>query len=110
MTKLITLSLCFMFIVLFGQSEAQSADDVTFDVIGVKLYNEFIPCVGGPDFNQENVDKMMKGWRALNISDDLLGAWGYVPATDTSRFDNGWWELSWESKEAADAALSLIHI
>ena len=104
MKKVITLSLCFMFIVLFGQSEAQSADDVTFDVIGVKLYNEFIPCVGGPDFNQENVDKMMKGWRALNISDDLLGAWGYVPATDTSRFDNGWWELSWESKEAADAA------
>ena len=77
---------------------------MTFDVVGVQFYNEFIPCVGGSDFNQENVDKMMKGWRALNISDDLLGAWGYVPASDTSRFDNGWWELSWESKEAADAA------
>ena len=84
MKKIITLSFCFMFIVLFEQSEAQSTDDVTFDVIGVKLYNEFIPCVGGPDFNQENVDKMMKGWRALNISDDLLGAWGYVCLLYTS--------------------------
>ena len=59
MKKIITLSFCFMFIVLFEQSEAQSTHDVTFDVIGVQLYNEFIPCVGGPDFNQENVDKMM---------------------------------------------------
>ena len=47
---------------------------------------------------------MMQGWRSLNISDDLLGAWGYVPATDQSRFENGWWELQWESKAQADAA------
>ena len=56
------------------------------------------------DFTQENVAKMMQGWRSLNISDDLLGAWGYVPATDQSRFENGWWELQWESKAKADAA------
>ena len=70
MKKIITLSFCFMFIVLFEQSEAQSTDDVTFDVIGVQLYNEFIPCVGGPDFNQENVDKMMKGWSCLLYTSD----------------------------------------
>ena len=95
MKKIITMS--FFFSVSLSHvdnREAPSGNDVTFDVIGVQLYNEFIPCVGGSDFNQENVDKMMKGWRALNISDDLLGAWGYVPATDNSRFDNGWWELN----------------
>ena len=104
MKKIITMSFFLIFVVSCGQSEAPSGNDMTFDVIGVQLYNEFIPCVGGSDFNQKNVDNMLKGWRALNISDDLLGAWGYVPATDNSRFDNGWWELSWESKEAADAA------
>ena len=98
------MSFFLIFVVSCGQSEAPNGNNLTFDVVGVEFYNEFIPCVGGSDFNQENVDKMMKGWRSLNISDDLLGAWGYVPATDTSRFDNGWWELSWESKEAADAA------
>ena len=51
--------------------------------------------MGGEDFTQENVAEMMQGWRSLNISDDLLGAWGYVPATDQSRFENGWWELQW---------------
>jgi len=102
-TKLIsTLALSLIFISL--QSQSDNHGDVTYDLVGVEFYNEFIPCVGGSDFNQENVDEMMKGWRSLNISDDLLGAWGYVPASETSRFDNGWWELSWESKEAADAA------
>ena len=98
------MSFLLVFIVSFGQPEATSENHVTFDLVGFEFYNEFIPCVGGPDFNQENVDKMMKGWRSLNISDDLLGAWGYVPASETSRYENGWWELSWESKEAADAA------
>ena len=103
MKKIITMSFFLVFTVSCGQSEAPSGNNLTFDVVGVEFYNEFIPCVGGSDFNQENVDKMMKGWRSLNISDDLLGAWGYVPATK-GRFDNGWWELSWESKEVADAA------
>ena len=103
MKKIITMSFFLVFTVSCGQSEAPSGNNLTFDVVGVEFYNEFIPCVGGSDFNQESVDKMMKGWRSLNISDDLLGAWGYVPATK-GRFDNGWWELSWESKEVADAA------
>ena len=84
MKKIITLSLALVFVVSCGQSEAPTENNVTFDLIGIEFYNEFIPCVGGADFNQENVDEMMKGWRSLNVSDDLLGAWGYVPASDTS--------------------------
>ena len=59
MKKIIMMSFFLVFIVSCGQSEAPSGNDMTFDVIGVQLYNEFIPCVGGSDFNQENVDKMM---------------------------------------------------
>ena len=91
---------------IFATSCMQNSNDqdIVYDLVGVEFYNEFIPCVGGEDFTQENVAEMMQGWRSLNISDDLLGAWGYVPATDQSRFENGWWELQWESKAQADAA------
>ena len=93
-----------IFLVSCGQSSNSNDANITYDLVGVEFYNEFIPCVGGEDFNQENVDSMMKGWRSLNISDNLLGAWGYVPASEETRFDNGWWELQWSSKEDADAA------
>ena len=69
MKKIITLSLALVFVVSCGQSEAPTENNVTFDLVGVEFYNEFIPCVGGADFNQENVDEMMKGWRSLNVSD-----------------------------------------
>jgi len=104
MKNFLTLSLGLVMLISCGQSTSSSDESVAYDLVGVEFYNEFIPCVGGSDFNQENVDKMMKGWRSLNISDDLLGAWGYVPATEESRFENGWWELQWESKAEADAA------
>ena len=87
-------------IVSCGRS-GTSTNNVAYDLVGVKFYNEFIPCVGGSDFNQENVSNMMQGWRSLDISDDLLGAWGYVYASGEN---NGFWELQWESKEDADAA------
>ena len=57
MKKIITLSLALVFVVSCGQSEAASGNDVTYDLVGVEFYNEFIPCVGGADFNQQNVDQ-----------------------------------------------------
>ena len=72
MKRIIAMSFFLVFDVSCGDSEAPSENNVTFDLVGFEFYNEFIPCVGGSDFNQENVDKMMKGWRSLNISDDLL--------------------------------------
>ena len=104
MKNLLTLSLGLVMIISCGQSGTSTDNNVAYDLVGVEFYNEFIPCVGGSDFNQESVANMMQGWRSLNISDDLLGAWGYVPASEESRFENGWWELQWESKEDADAA------
>ncbi len=106
MKKLLILSLGLVMIISCGQPGTSTDNDLTYNLVGVEFYNEFVPCVGGSDFNQENVANMMQRWRSLNISDDLLGAWGYVPASEESRFENGWWELQWTSKEDADAAWS----
>ena len=76
MKNLLTLSLGLVFIASWGQTTTSTDENVAYDLVGVQFYNEFIPCVPGSDFTQENVDSMMQGWRSLNISDDLLGAWG----------------------------------
>ena len=76
---------------------------VTFDMVGKTFYNEFIPCTAGPDFSEATVDEMVAEWRDSGISGEILGAWGYAPASEDNVFDNGWWELQWSSKEAADA-------
>ena len=58
-TKLISiLALSLIFISL--QSQSDNHGDVTYDLVGVEFYNEFIPCVGGSDFNQENVDEIKR--------------------------------------------------
>ena len=106
MKNILALSLGLLVFISCGQSNSSNKENLAYDFVGVEFYNEFIPCIAGSDFSQENVSSMMQGWRSLNISDDLLGAWGYVPATESSRFENGWWELQWESKEQADAAWS----
>lgn len=104
MKKILTLILASFIVANCSNNTASTEPEVAFDILGVSFYNEFFPCVGGEDYSQENVMAMMKAWRAQNISDDLLGAWGYAPASDANGQDNGWWELQWESKEKADAA------
>ena len=76
---------------------------VTFDMVGETFYNEFIPCTAGSDFSQATVDAMVAEWRASGLPGDILGAWGYAPASEDNAFQNGWWELQWSSKEAAEA-------
>ena len=44
-----------IFLVSCGQSSNSNDANITYDLVGVEFYNEFIPCVGGEDFNQENV-------------------------------------------------------
>jgi hypothetical protein len=75
----------------------------SWDAVGEVFYNEFIPCTAGPDFSQESVDSMVAEWREGGLAPDLLGAWGYAPASDQNQFPNGWWEVTWPSKAAADA-------
>jgi hypothetical protein len=75
---------------------------VVFNIVGQTFYNEFIPCTGGPDYSREAAAEMVAEWRNLGISSDILGAWGYEPASENNQYENGWWELQWTDKEAAD--------
>ncbi len=70
----------------------------------VSYYNQFLPCVAGPDASPENMRKLISEWNQLEaMSADLVWAGGYAPKGDSNGQDNGWWELQWTSKEAADA-------
>lgn len=77
-------------------------EEVLFNVVGQTFYNEFIPCTGGADYSREAADEMVAEWRASGLPGDILGAWGYEPASENNRVANGWWEVQWTSKEAAD--------
>ena len=78
--------------------------ELAWDAVDNVFYNEFIPCTAGPNFSQTAMDKMVGEWRSNGLYLDLLGAWGYSPASEDNQFDNGWWELGWASKADADAA------
>ena len=69
------------------------------------FYAEFLACKAGPDFNQENVAKMIADFNQLNISEGVTWVGGYAPVEGQNRYAgvNGWWEINWESKEAAEA-------
>ena len=109
MNKILTVGLACLFVTACSANKEETAvaavveQEMNWDVVGELFYNEFIPCTAGHDFSEATVDAMVSEWRVGGLAPELLGAWGYVPATK-GRFDNGWWELSWESKEAADAA------
>ncbi len=75
------------------------------EVADVTYYNQFLPCTPGPDYSPENMRQMIVEWNSLEVmSDDLVWAGGYAPKGDSNGQDNGWWELQWPSKEAADVA------
>ena len=83
---------------------AKSNTSVTYSEVGTFFYNEFMQCSTGSDYNNESESEMMSAWRSLGLSKDLLGAWGYQPASENNRSQDGFWELQWTSKDSADAA------
>jgi len=102
MKNLLTLLLSVIFIASCSMEEAS---EQVIDPLDNQYFTEFMPCKAGPDFNAENMTAMIAEWQKLLTADDLRGVWGYAPAADTNSLgDTGWWELEWNSKEAADAA------
>ncbi len=97
-------------LIIVGCSSDNMETDSVAEYNSGPFYNEFMACRAGPDFSEENRDEMMSAWRDLSLSDDLMGSWGYAPFDDgtaerAEQFSaDGWWELQWTSKEAADAA------
>ena len=69
------------------------------------FYVEFISCTKGSEYDNSNLSKMIESWKLLPISDELRGSYLYDPIKEENAFGPSmWWELEWESKEAADAA------
>jgi len=97
-------SITSMLIIAGCSDNSMDQETASAESAPVSYYNQFLPCTGGPDASPENMRKMIAEWNQLEaMSGDLVWAGGYAPKGDDNRQDNGWWELQWTSKEAADA-------
>ena len=106
-----TILLAVPFLVLISCANSEDSQDlnsekesVSWDATNYVLYNEFMQCTAGEEYNQEALDAMIDSWRGLGLSESLLGGWGYVSVSPEASSFNNYWELSWSSKEEADAA------
>ena len=71
------------------------------------FYVEFVSCTKGNEFTKSNLSKMIESWSKLPISSELRGSYLYDPIKEENAFGPSmWWELEWESKDAADSAWS----
>ena len=97
-------SITAMLIIAGCSDNSMDQETASAESAPVSYYNQFLPCTGGPDASPENMRKMIAEWNQLEaMSGDLIWAGGYAPKGDDNGQDNGWWELQWTSKEAADA-------
>ena len=108
MNKNINKIFSFFFILLLvscADNEVVETNETEESNIG-PFYAEFLACTAGPDFSQENVASMVASFNELNISESVWWVGGYVPIQGQNKYAgvNGWWEIDWESKEAAENA------
>ena len=102
--KLALLCVPFLFVISCSDSNEVQESKITWDATNYIMYNEFMQCSAGEDYNQEALVDMIESWRGLGLSESLLGGWGYVSVSPEESSFNNYWELSWSSKEEADAA------
>ena len=103
MKKLLNLFLPLVILAACGMNE--TSNDENTPTSNNTYFTEFMPCEAGPDFNSENMTKMISEWQKLLTAKDLFGVWGYAPASEENSAGNtGWWEIQWASEEAADSA------
>ena len=102
--KLAALAIPFFFLISCSDSDDVQESKITWDATNYTMYNEFMQCTAGEDYSQEALDDMIDSWRGLGLSESLLGGWGYVSVSPNESSFNNYWELSWSSKEEADAA------
>ena len=107
--KIFLMAIPFMVIMSCSNGEEPNIDtsideSVAWDATNYTMYNEFMQCTAGEEYSQDALDSMIKSWRDLGLSESLLGGWGYVSVSPEQSDFNNYWELSWSSKEEADAA------
>jgi hypothetical protein len=101
--KFLTIGLA-LFLVSCSNSTEPVVEESQGPIYRGPYHIEFLACNAGPDYSSENAQQMLAEWKDLDHSDDLRWAGVHAPEGDNNRFDNGWWELEWTSKEAADQA------
>jgi hypothetical protein len=71
------------------------------------FYNEFLSCTTGPDYSEANLKTIIAKFNTLNLSSEIVWVGGYVPIEGNNRNKNGWLEIQWTSREAAQAGWEL---
>ena len=76
---------------------------IAWDATNYNMYNEFMTCTAGENYSQEALNEAIASWRGIDKPESMLGAWGYATVMEDNSSFNNWWELSWSSREDADA-------
>ncbi|MDA9068178.1 hypothetical protein N9K42_00930 [Gammaproteobacteria bacterium] len=92
-----------IFLISCADMNETKEDALAWDATNSNMYNEFMTCTAGDKYTQEALNEAIASWRGIEKSESILGAWGYATVTDDDTSFNNWWELSWSSKEEADA-------
>ena len=103
--KYIKALLLFPVIFLISCADVSETNEnvIAWDATNYNMYNEFMTCTAGENYSQEALNEAIASWRGIDKPESMLGAWGYATVTDDNSSFNNWWELSWSSKEDADA-------
>ena len=86
--KTVLLSVPFLFVISCSNSDEVQESKVTWDATNYTMYNEFMQCTAGEDYSQEALDAMIDSWRSLELSESLLGGWGYVSVSPQESYFN----------------------
>ena len=92
-----------IFLISCADMSETKEDALAWDATNYSMYNEFMTCTAGDKYSEEALNEAIASWRGIEKSESILGAWGYATVMDGGTAFNNWWELSWSSKEEADA-------
>jgi len=100
------LSILVSFLFLVGCSDSQEEPEVTTEEEQGPPFSEYMTCTPGSDFDDETARMMVDEWNDLAFDEALFFAAGHAPLETASLGGEGkvYWQLFWDSKEAADAA------
>ena len=105
MKKIYQLSLSFFILGAFVSCSGESVSNSSQEHQEGPFYVEFVSCSKGGEYSNSNLSDMIQSWRTLPISNELRGSYLYDPIKEENAFGPSmWWELEWESKDAADSA------
>ena len=82
------------------ENTAQKSSEVSQEQ---NFFNEFLSCMPGSEYSDENLKSMIAELNALALSDEIAWIGGYAPVEGKNQNANWWWEIQWTSQQAAEA-------